>query len=231
MAAVPVHLNPGSRIDRWTVEKTLHKGAFGAVYRVTDGQGMYALKTEGINEQAQPLKMEVYVLTEVAKRDNRHFCKIEDKGRFSNFNYIVMTLAGKSLQCLRKEGLGQHMSMGSAISVGIQCLEALEDLHNMGYLHRDVKPANYTVGRAELNELRKVYVIDFGTCRKFTDSKGVIRKPRERPGFRGTVRYAPISGHLQRDLCRKDDVEVWIYMCVELTTGNLPWKNIADMNK
>ena len=30
------------------------------------------------------------------------------------------------------------------------------DLHGIGYLHRDVKPGNYTTGRAELNELRKV---------------------------------------------------------------------------
>lgn len=50
----------------------------------------------------------------------------------------------------------QKFSMGTALSVGIQCLEALEDLHSIGYLHRDVKPANYTVGRKELNELRKV---------------------------------------------------------------------------
>ncbi|KAK6041663.1 hypothetical protein COOONC_20832 [Cooperia oncophora] len=34
-------------------------------------------------------------------------------------------------------------------------------LHNIGYLHRDVKPGNYTIGRPELNELRKVYILDF----------------------------------------------------------------------
>uniref|UniRef100_A0A1I7XQF1 non-specific serine/threonine protein kinase n=1 Tax=Heterorhabditis bacteriophora TaxID=37862 RepID=A0A1I7XQF1_HETBA len=77
-----------------------------------------------------------------------------------------------------------------------------QDLHNIGYLHRDVKPGNYTIGRAELNELRKVYILDFGMCRKFTNEQGVIRKPRQAAGFRGTVRYAPISCHLQRELCR-----------------------------
>ena len=69
----------------------------------------------------------------------------------------------------RKAGPGGHMSLGTALGVGIQCLEALEgtvernptvitisDLHSIGYLHRDVKPGNYTVGRQELNELRKV---------------------------------------------------------------------------
>jgi tau tubulin kinase len=61
----------------------------------------------------------------------------------------------------------------------------------------------------ELGEQRKVYILDFGMCRKFTNDQGVIRKPRAAAGFRGTVRYAPISCHLQRELCRKDDVETW----------------------
>ena len=189
--------------------------------------------------------MEVFVLLNLVKAHGRHFCKIEGKGRYGSFNYVVMTLAGKSLENLRKEGPGQHMSMGTAISVGIQCLEALEDLHGksifvifglfkvlafsgIGFIHRDIKPANYAVGRIELNEQRKVYILDFGMCRKFTDARGKHYKARARAGFRGTVSYAPISCHMQRELCRKDDVEVWVYMLVELITGKLPWFDIED---
>jgi tau tubulin kinase len=95
--------------------------------------------------------MEVYVLNELGKRGGRHFCKIEDKGKFGGFNFVVMTLVGKSLQVsitkdmemsnlflkdLRKENPVQHFSMGTAIGISIQCLEALEDLHGIGYLHR-----------------------------------------------------------------------------------------------
>lgn len=53
--------------------------SLGAVYKVSDATGEYALKTEGVNEQIQVLKMEVFVLGELAKRGGRHFCKIEDK--------------------------------------------------------------------------------------------------------------------------------------------------------
>ncbi|CAI2351231.1 unnamed protein product [Caenorhabditis sp. 36 PRJEB53466] len=231
MAAELVQLNPGQQVERWSIEKKLGEGGFGAVYRVFDSTGKYAMKVEGANEQIQVLKLEVSVLTELSKRGNRHFCKIEDKGRFGNFNYVVMTLVGKSLQDLNKAGPGGHMTMGCSIGIGIQSLEALEDLHNIGYLHRDVKPGNYTIGRPELNEIRKVYILDFGMCRKFTGNDGTIRKPRQAAGFRGTVRYAPISCHLQRELCRKDDLETWMYMQVELSYGQLPWHHINDMNQ
>ncbi|RCN34936.1 hypothetical protein ANCCAN_19212, partial [Ancylostoma caninum] len=162
---------PGTQIERWYVEKKLGEGGFGAVYRVRDQTGQYALKVEGVDEKVQVLKMEVFVLTELAARGGRHFCRIEDKGRFGNFNYVVMTLVGRSLQDLRKERPTQCLTLACALSVGIQCLEALEDLHGIGYLHRDVKPGNYTVGRAELRELRKIYILDFGMCRKFTNDQ------------------------------------------------------------
>ena len=48
--------------------------------------------------------------------------------------------------------------------------------------------------------------------------QGVIRKPRQAAGFRGTVRYAPIACHQQKELARKDDCETWLYMQV----GELP---------
>ncbi|EYC26412.1 hypothetical protein Y032_0010g1143 [Ancylostoma ceylanicum] len=159
------------QIERWYVEKKLGEGGFGAVYRVRDQTGQYALKVEGVDEKVQVLKMEVFVLTELAARGGRHFTRIEDKGRFGNFNYVVMTLVGRSLQDLRKERPTQCLTLACALSVGIQCLEAIEDLHGIGYLHRDVKPGNYTIGRPELRELRKIYILDFGMCRKFTNDQ------------------------------------------------------------
>jgi tau tubulin kinase len=229
MAQQIVQLQPGSIVDRFRIEKKLGEGAFGAVYKVVDSHGAdYALKVEHANEKVKLLQMEVRVLTEINERNSRHFCQIADKGNFGSFYYVVMTMVGQSLQDLRKAARGQKLSMGCAISVGIQCLEAIEDMHSIGYLHRDVKPGNYAVGRAERNELRKVYMLDFGMCRRYIrdDGTGNPRTPRVQAGFRGTVRYASINCHKSMELSRKDDLETWMYQQVELTKGALPWRNV-----
>ncbi|KAK5981911.1 Protein kinase domain-containing protein [Trichostrongylus colubriformis] len=33
---------------------------------------------------------------------------------------------------------------------------------------------------------------------------------------------------MQKEFCRKDDVETWIYQQVELTVGRVPWKEVQD---
>lgn len=208
--------------------------------------GKYALKVEADGDPIGLLKMEVYVLMELKKTkfegtfflhlfmqsihsfSARHFLTLMDKGRVEGkFNYVVMTLVGESLQDLRVKANMKKFSMGTAVSVGRQCLEALEDLHNVGILHRDIKPGNYTVGRKDMNELRKVYMLDFGMARKFVKEDGTLRNPRARAGFRGTVKYAPIACHVQREQSRKDDIESWMYMLVEITSGRLPWRNLT----
>lgn len=231
-----VQLPVGSVCGRWTILKKLGEGAFGAVYLVNDKEKpdvQYALKVEAESDPLGLLKMEVAVLLEVKKQKivGRHFLELADRGNLpGKFYYMVMTLVGKSFQDLRKTSAFNKFSMGTAISVARQSLEAVEDLHNIGFLHRDIKPGNYTIGRKEMHELRKVYMLDFGMARKFAREDGTLRNPRARAGFRGTVKYAPLACHIQREQCRKDDIESWLYMVVEMTCGRLPWRNLSDPN-
>ncbi|VDK58048.1 unnamed protein product [Anisakis simplex] len=163
-------LRAGERVDRWLVEDKLGEGGFGSVYKV--------------------LKMEVYVLKMAEKNKSKHFCKCEDSGMFKTMLYIVMTMVGPCLQIqqfgnmhllkdLRKELPGQKLTIGCALSVGTQCLEAIEELHAIGFLHRDIKPSNYAIGREELHELRRIYILDFGMCRKYLDENNKLRPPRK----------------------------------------------------
>lgn len=119
----------------------------------------------------------------------------------------------------------QKFSLGCVLSCGMKCIEAIEELHSIGYLHRDIKPGNFAIGK---DDSRKIIMLDFGMARKFVDEQGRQRAPRWAAGFRGTVRYAPLSCHLSRDHCRKDDLETWLYTQIELTKGSLPWKSVDN---
>ena len=43
-----------------------------------------------------------------------------------------------------------------------------------------------------------------------------------------TTTYAPLVSHLEKSFSYVDDIESFIYMAVEFTTGSLPWKGCDD---
>ncbi|VDN26556.1 unnamed protein product [Cylicostephanus goldi] len=53
-----------------------------------------------------------------------------------------------------------------------------------------------------------------------------LRLEREKAAFRGTPRYASITALSMKEQSRKDDIESWWYMIVELMVGQLPWQDM-----
>ena len=224
-------LEPGERVaERYTVCRKLGEGGYGAVYEVERGSGKrYACKVEAATEPLQALKMEVMVLQALEKAGALHSCRMIEGGMNEKIRFIVMTMLGPSLQSLRKDRRSQCFSLSTALRVGHQCLEAVKEVHDVGFLHRDLKPANLAIGRSDMGPQgpKTVYLLDFGIARKYRDENGALRKARQRAGFRGTLRYAPLNCHRQKELSRRDDLESWLYLLVELTNGRLPWRELT----
>ncbi|XP_041641171.1 tau-tubulin kinase 1 isoform X2 [Cheilinus undulatus] len=57
---------------------------------------------------------------------------------------------------------------------------------------------------------------------------GPLLKPRTVAGFRGTVRYASVNAHKNKEMGRHDDLWSLFYMLVEFAVGQLPWRKIKD---
>ncbi|XP_050567044.1 tau-tubulin kinase 2 isoform X4 [Cygnus atratus] len=138
-----------------------------------------------------------------------------------------MQLQGRNLADLRRSQSRGTFTISTTLRLGKQILESIESIHSVGFLHRDIKPSNFAMGRFP-STCRKCYMLDFGLARQFTNSCGDVRPPRAVAGFRGTVRYASINAHRNREMGRHDDLWSLFYMLVEFVVGQLPWRKIKD---
>ncbi|XP_071450606.1 tau-tubulin kinase homolog Asator isoform X2 [Hetaerina americana] len=221
-------LQPGHVVkERWKVARKIGGGGFGEIYEGLDlvTKEQVALKVESARQPKQVLKMEVAVLKRLQGKE--HVCRFIGCGRNDRFNYVVMQLQGRNLAELRRAQPRGTFSLSTTIRLGLQILRAVQSIHEVGFLHRDIKPSNFSVGRLPHNS-RKVYMLDFGLARQYTTVTGEVRAPRVAAGFRGTVRYASINAHKNKEMGRHDDLWSLFYMLAEFVNGQLPWRKIKD---
>ncbi|XP_052354661.1 tau-tubulin kinase 1-like isoform X1 [Oncorhynchus keta] len=222
-------LSPNCMVkDRWKVLKKIGGGGFGEIYEALDllTRENVALKVESAQQPKQVLKMEVAVLKKLQGKN--HVCKFIGCGRNEKFNYVVMQLQqGRNLADLRRSQPRGTFTMSTTLRLGKQILESIEAIHSVGFLHRDIKPSNFAMGRLP-STYRKCFMLDFGLARQYTNTTGEVRPPRTVAGFRGTVRYASVNAHKNKEMGRHDDLWSLFYMLVEFAVGQLPWRKIKD---
>uniref|UniRef100_A0AC34GS40 Protein kinase domain-containing protein n=1 Tax=Panagrolaimus sp. ES5 TaxID=591445 RepID=A0AC34GS40_9BILA len=224
-------LEPGDAVSgmkyKFEVISLLGSGGFGDVYKVkpeekADDIPEYgAMKTELLNENNNPMMNRLKVECQILKifetlppEKKMHFTEMYDRGITPTFKFIVMELVGQSVYAIQKSQPKREFSITTAIKLGLQTLEAVENLHEIGYLHRDIKPHNYSIGLGKRANI--IYMLDFGIARQFVQTgTKVLRIPRECVKFLGTLKYASRACHQNKEQSRKDDLEAWFYMQLE----------------
>ncbi|KRZ76947.1 putative serine/threonine-protein kinase, partial [Trichinella papuae] len=211
--------------DQWLILEKLGSGNFGAVYKCENQstKEIAAVKAEDVNREESALALEIHILKLLQGR--KHVCQLYSYGTCFGLNFMIISLLGKSLWELQTETPDGRFSISTCLRIGVQSLHALKALHSVGYVHRDVKTDNLTIGYGEVEE-RRIYLIDFGLAKRYTDENGNVRHPRRKPGFRGTSTYASIRAHKQEELGRVDDLWSWLYTMMEMATGRLPWNDL-----
>ena len=210
----------GSQLGQYSIENKIGQGAFGQIFKVRaqDGRVLCA-KIESSFARHKSLGLECSILKKLA--GSPHFPAFVTAGRSQYFNYLIMEYAGRSLQTKLKK-VSWSATLSDRINISISVVKALQDLHNRGFLHRDVKPGNIVLHK------KTVRLIDFGLSRQYRDeTTGEHRKQRKQPGFRGTTVYASTNAHLNKDLSRRDDMISWFYVTYELLCDRLPWHNLG----
>ncbi|VIO98119.1 Protein kinase domain containing protein [Brugia malayi] len=223
----PQHLEKGLIVGkRWRIIDKLGEGGCGAVYKVEDIQtfAKAALKAESnFVEGGSVLKLEVQILRRLEGR--KYVVQLFQSAKKETYSYMVMTLLGRSLNQLFKQY--PICTVSTQVRVGINILHGLKQLHEVGYIHRDVKPANLAIGRRG-QAIHIIHILDFGLSREYVirnNGSVKLRMPRTNTLFRGTIRYCSANTHTRNEQGRPDDLWSMVYVLVEMR-GPLPWDNI-----
>ena len=217
-----MNVQTGDALDGFRLLKRLGVGSFGQTFYARDEKKgtNFALKIELLDSNKRSLlNNEKLILQEL--KDSRYIPEFYGADFKQKFAYIVMDCLGPSVANVK--GVFGDLTLSTALRVAVHMLLAIKDLHDHGYLHRDVKPSNFLVVPSKKTVVK---MVDFGLSRKFLDDDGNI--VHSNTGFAGTLKYASIQAHLRQEITQRDDLMSWFYSLIDLIVGKLPWSKVTN---
>ena len=218
-------------LDRYRMLAQIGAGGMGVVYRARDEK----LERDVAIKMLQPglltgqegrerFRREARVL---AKLNHPHIASVYDVIESKGSDYIVMELvAGESLAAKLRAG---QLPIAEATSFAAQIAEALEEAHEQGVIHRDLKPGNVMItpkGQAK--------VLDFGLAKLFAPlSTDPALSVSDNRMLMGTPRYMSPEQALGRKLDARTDLWSLGVLFYESLSGATPFQgtsNIAILN-
>lgn len=173
----------GTEIAGFRIQKELGRGGMGVVYLAEQSspRRRVALKILSPDLARDPAFRERFTRESEAAASVEHpnVIPVHASGESDGVLYIAMRyVEGEDLaKLIDREG---PLPSGRAVSICSQIAEALDEAHEIGLVHRDVKPGNILVAKGD-----RAYLSDFGLIRRSKLETGLTRTGQ----FMGTIDY------------------------------------------
>ncbi|MCQ2818611.1 MAG: hypothetical protein MJ252_15185 [archaeon] len=143
---------------------------------------------------------------------------------------IISESLGKSLQFLFNKG-DKKFKIGTFCNIAVNCIKMLEYIHSKGFIHRNIRPDTFWIGKQKNDTHNTIYITNFFYAKQyFTEHLGHIPKVSGKKLVKDPL-FCSISAHLGEELSRKDDIESLGYVLCYFYKGNLPWFNLKGKTK
>ncbi|MFJ7996966.1 protein kinase [Streptomyces sp. NPDC096310] len=211
---------------RYQLRDLLGEGGMASVYLAYDAAldrqvAIKTLHTELGREQSfrERFRREAQA---VAKLSHTNIVSVFDTGEDTLdgavMPYIVMEyVEGQPLGSVLQQDIGQYGAMPAdkALKVTADVLAALETSHEMGLVHRDIKPGNVMITKRGV-----VKVMDFGIARAMQSG---VTSMTQTGMVVGTPQYLSPEQALGRGVDARSDLYSVGIMLFQLLTGRLPF--------
>ncbi len=212
-------MKPGTKLDRYSIERQIGRGATGAVYLARDTLRTVAIKVLaadfGTTDSTMRSRFQAEART-LASLQHPNILPVLDIGDVDGVLYFVMPFVdGESLaDRLRRSG---PLPVSTALDIAIAVASALEYAHGQGIVHRDIKPANVLIPGGDDSAAQ---LSDFGLQGRLLQESNLTRAGQ----IFGTPKYmAPeqVMGVAQSPAVDVFGLGVLLY---EMLYGTTPWK-------
>lgn len=219
----------GVDLGPWHLEKVLGEGAMGTVYlarhqRIGRTAAVKVLKAEHA-KNPDLVQRFIAEATAVNAIKNEHIVEVFDFGEQlqpdgSSLAWCVMELLeGQPLSAL----MTQHFTLARTVKLGWQLAKALHAAHQIGVVHRDVKPENMFLHRKG-DDPEFLKVLDFGIA-KLLKPIGDIPQSGTAAGIViGTPEYMAPEQALGSATDRRADIYAVGLVLYELIAGVQPFR-------
>ena len=217
-------LSEGGVIAGYEIVRLIGRGGMGDVYQAFDPrlERPVALKVLA-PRLAEDEDFRARLLREsrlAAGLDHPNVVPVYDAGEADGVLFIAMRYVdGIDLkELLRTEG---PLTPARAIGIAGQVAEALDAAHARGLVHRDVKPSNVLIDRAEGRE--HCYLADFGL------TQSVTNRPVTDGNLMGTIEYVAPEQIRGEPVDGRADVYALGCLLYEALTGESPFGRSSDV--